>query len=140
MKSRSRLLLESLNWKGGDFISNHGYYYGLINNKLMFLTSDHSPFILKTHLDKFQSEYHDNSYIINGIVYRIPTLIELQSIIKYHETSHLLYITGIPFELLISDHFGYYYHTVNENIQKNDLMTSYMIKALLINSIDLNTI
>lgn len=139
IKTNQLLLLESLNWKGGDLIPNYGYYYGLINNKLIFFCDPEYPFDDKEFLDENEVK-EDDKYIIEGIRYVIPTLNEVIDILSHIDGSHLAKAgmpTGLPTRILVSDYWGYCFNTIKNKPQLYDSKI-HPVAVLLVNSIDLN--
>lgn len=140
MKNKPLILLESLNWKSGDFVSDYGYYYGAINNKFIFLPDQDYPFEVKEFLDMDNMNIgfkKRNRYIINNIEYRIPKFKELVNIIKYRDTSFLSEVE-FPTRLYVSDRPNYYFDMITNTLQPLDHELR-RTDVLLINSVTLNS-
>lgn len=129
------LLLESLDWKSGDFVPDYGYYYGLINNKLIFLSGPNYPFRANVMLELIEIKEGDD-YIIKGIKFRIPTLNEVFKIFQHRHNSYLANII-FPTKISISDYADYCFNTMVNKKQQYDPNTQN-ISTLLINNVNLN--
>lgn len=145
MINNRQLLLESLDWKSGDFIPNYGYYYGLINNKLIFLSGPDYPFNPIDYPYKFNKIKNDGALVIEGIKFRIPTSIEVSEIFQYRRNSYLsirifphrIYVSD-SLDFCFSDSIEFCFNTLTNKKEQFDVETLYNISVLLINSIDLN--
>lgn len=137
----NELILQSIDWKRGDFVPKYGYFHGVFKDRLIFVIDINYPFMHRTLMEEgiknkqviFKNK--KNKYSIEGTAYNMATLEELTMMLDYFENNSKLNI--LPINIQVSDCSNSYYNTQKQAILTPGIYEAHYIYVLLVNFINL---